>query len=151
MNSILLGFSTDKQDQISRVIRKFTWSKFSHTVLINPDHTSYIESTHKVGVQELPVSEFLKKDHIEFGTIIHPYPKEVWRLVKQEKGKDYDDWYPYGWMFRKNWQDDTKWACCELVPVMAARAGYPIIRCEEVMKVTPQMLYMISSPYKEEL
>ena len=151
MNYILIGFSTDKKDWISKIIRKVTWSKFSHVVLINPDRSSYIESTHGVGVRELPISEFFEKNNIEIGMINHPNPEEVWRLAKQEIGKPYDNMYIYGWLFRRNWQDDAKWACCELIPAMTARTGYPIVRCEEFMKVTPQMLYMISSPYKEEL
>ncbi len=148
MNYILIGFSTDKQDWISKIIRKLTWSKFSHVVLINPDHSSYIESTHSVGVRELPIGEFLKKNNMEIGMIRHPHPEEVWRLARLEIGKPYDSAYIYGWLFHRNWQDDKKWACCELIPALTNRIGYPIIRCEEFIKVTPQILYMISSPYE---
>jgi len=147
-NQILIGFSTDKQDWISGIIRYLTWSKFSHVVLISPDRLSYIESTHGVGVRELPISELLKKGSIEIGTITHPHPDQIWDLAKKEIGKPYDSKYIYGWLFRKNWQDDKKWACCELIPAMAERTGHPIIRCEEFIKVTPETLYMISSPYK---
>lgn len=148
MSNLTLGFSTDKQDYISRLIRFFTWSKFSHVVLINPDGSSYIESTHGVGVRELPISEFLKKGCVKFGTIYHPFPGKVWELVKGEIGKPYDDLYIYGWLCRRNWQDDAKWACCELVPAMAARAGYPIIREDCFTKITPELLYSISTPYQ---
>ena len=148
MSYLLLGFSTDKKDCISKIIRKITWSKFSHVVLVSPDQTSYIESIHGVGVRELPIGEFFKKGSVEIGKISHPHPEEVWRLAKKEIGKPYDSMYIYGWLFRRNWQDDEKWACCELVPAMAKRTGHPIIRCEEFIKVTPQMLYIISSPYK---
>ena len=147
MEHIIIGFATDKQDWISGVIRKMTWSKFSHVVLISPDHASYIESTHGVGVREMPIETFLKKDDNEIGKIHHPCPKEVWELAKKEIGKPYDSKYVYGWLFHRNWQDDDKWACCELIPGITAKTGHPIIRNSEFIKVTPEILYMISTPY----
>lgn len=143
---LLVGFSTDKQDWISAIIRKFTWSKFSHVVLINPDCSSFIESTHGVGVRELPIQEFLDRDSVEIGKINHPYPDRVWELARKEIGKPYDSKYVYGWLCRRNWQDDKEWACCELIPALSAQTGVPIIRCKEFIKVTPQVLYMISCP-----
>ncbi|PKN71197.1 MAG: hypothetical protein CVU54_01890 [Deltaproteobacteria bacterium HGW-Deltaproteobacteria-12] len=145
---IIVGFSTDKQDFISKVIRLLTWSRFSHVVLISPDKKSYIESTHGAGVRELPIEAFLKKDGVEFGTIYHPDPDKVWQLAKQEIGKPYDSLYIYGWLCRRNWQDDASWACCELVPAMAVRAGHPIIREDCFIKITPELLYQTSTPYE---
>lgn len=147
MGELLIGFSTDKKDIISRIIRIMTWSKFSHTVLISPDHKSYIESTHKVGVREQPISEFFKREGVEIGVINHPNPQAVWDLAKAEIGKPYDYVYIYGWLLHRNWQKDDKWACCELIPAMTDRTKSPIIRCSEFDKVTPQLLYMISTPY----
>jgi uncharacterized protein YycO len=148
MSHIIVGFCTDKSDWISTIIRTLTWSKFSHVVLINPDKTSYIESTHGIGVREMPIEEFLKKDNREIGRINHPHPDKVWEMAKQEIGKPYDSKYIYGWLCHRNWQADDKWACCELVPAITAKTGHPVIRCSEFVKVTPEMLYMISSPYK---
>lgn len=148
MSYLLIGFSTDKQDWISGAIRKLTWSRFSHVVLINPDRSSYIESTHGVGVRELPIGELWEKGDVEIGKINHPNPKKVWELAKREIGKPYDSKYVWGWLCHRNWQEDKEWACCELIPALAAKTGHPIIRCEEFCKVTPQLLYMISSRVK---
>jgi uncharacterized protein YycO len=143
---MLLGFSTDRSDWISSVIRKLTWSRFSHTVLISPDRRSFIESTHGVGVRELPIEEFLKKDGIAFGRIHHPNPQAVWDLARAEVGKPYDELYIYGYLFRTNWQDDTRWACSELVPAMAEKAGHPIVRREAISKISPEFLWRITTP-----
>ena len=148
MSKLLIGFSTDKKDWISKIIRLMTWSKFSHVVLISPDGKSYIESTHGIGVRELPIAEFFKKDGVEIGEVEHPFPHAVWKLAKREIGKPYDSKYIYGWLFHRNWQDDNQWACCELVPAMAIRAGHSIIREDCLIKVTPELLYSISKPYK---
>lgn len=141
-----VGFSTNKQDFISRLIRKVTWSRYSHVVLISPDGLSYIESTHGIGVRELPIQNFLTKDNYEIAKIFHPYPGSVWNLARHEVGKPYDEWYIWGYLFRRNWQDDSKWACCELIPSMAERCGHSLIRSSEFFKVSPQTLYMISMP-----
>jgi uncharacterized protein YycO len=149
MGQILIGFSTDKSDWVSKIIRLMTWSRFSHVVLIAPDRTSYIESTHGFGVREMPIDKFFEREGVEIGTIEHPDPEAVWELAKKEIGKPYDTMYIYGWLFRRNWQDDEQWACCELIPVLAAKTGHPIFRCEECIKISPQLLYMISKPYVE--
>lgn len=144
MDYITIGFSTDKKDWISKVIRKITWSRFSHVVLISPNESSVIESKHSTGVREVPIENFLSRDNVELAKIYHPFPDRIWELAKAEVGKPYDDLYIYGWLFHRNWQDDKKWACCELIPAMAARTGFPIVRKSEFIKVTPQLLYMIS-------
>ena len=141
MNSILVGFCTDKSDWISTVIRWLTWWRHSHVVLISPCQLYVIESTHGKGVVGGTLAEFLGRDGVEVRTIPHADPDAVWHKVENEIGKPYDWKYIYGWLFRRNWQDPAAWSCPELIATMAGL--FPL---DFAGHISPRDLYLISYP-----
>ena len=114
---IIVGFSTEKTDLFSSVIRWATRFRFSHVVLVSPDRQNIIEATTTYGVRDLPISEWQRTESLtELRRIPHPDPQGVWDRAMTQRGKPYDMKYSYGWFFnRRNWQDPNALACCELI------------------------------------
>lgn len=111
---IRLVFCTDKQDWISTVIRWITWSRFSHVALLSPDGRQAIEATHGVGVRLVPADDILRRDQVEVRSLAGD-PWLAWQKATAQLGKPYDWRFIYGWLVRRDWQDDSAWACAELI------------------------------------
>ena len=144
MSHIIIAFAKPGS-WIGRLITIATGFKYSHVVLVSPDGEFFIESSgagHKSGVA---VHSIGHKPFAEFRRILHPDPLKVWCLAVEHSGKPYDYGYLWGWIFRRNWQDDAKWVCTELIVDCCAVAGRPIIH-ERKNRVTAETLYMISEP-----
>lgn len=157
MSHILVGFSTKRDDWISRLICWITSWRHSHVVLISADGTRMIESTSfpfpdpltgelRDGVREVPIAYFLRRDMGEVRKIEHPNPTLVWQHAQKmavEKVK-YDHEYIGAWLLRRSGNgDDHKVSCNELIEVAAARAGHALLP-QGMKHTSPRDLYLIS-------
>jgi len=157
MSHILVGFSTKKDDWISRLICWITGWRHSHVVLINADKTRIIESTSfpfqdpltgelRDGVREVPIAYLMRRDVVEIRKIDHPHPTLVWQHAQKmavEKVK-YDHEYIGAWLLRqKSSGDDHKVTCNELVELACKRAGHELYP-SGMIHTSPRDLYLIS-------
>lgn len=149
MGQIILGFSRSDHC-VSHAVRKLSRGRFSHVMLLNPQSRYYIESSglaNPPGVQLHSLPEFFSRADWDFRVINHPDPGLVWEIAVGQVGKPYDWYYMVGWLLNdRNWQDDNKWACHELILWACEKAGHPVIDMQDSHNLSPHHLYLISRP-----
>jgi hypothetical protein len=149
MSGVLLGFSHDSSDWISRLFSWITFGGPSHVVLISPDRKWFIESTalrKPAGVQPpAPIAEFLAKPRAEIRQIDHPDPKAVWNAALTLVGQGYDWGWLFGWLVRsRRWDDPGRWVCAEAITWAMAKTGRGLFSPADTWHITPGDLYMMS-------
>lgn len=150
MSHIVLGFSHSAKP-ISRLVKWFTHGRYSHVMLMEPGGRRYIESSGTAKPSGTRIRDledfFASRPDWEFRIIEHPNPDAVWRIACTQEGKPYDWMYFLGWLFRRNWQDDDKPVCNELITWSCEMSGHPIFPADaEPHWLTPHHLYLISKP-----
>jgi uncharacterized protein YycO len=143
---ITLIFSS-KNSIGSRIIRLFTWSRWSHVALLCPDNT-VIEST-APRVRRVNLADFVANSK-EYAIVqlLELDPNPLIYLVSTQLGKKYDYLGALGIGFHRNWQDDSKWICSELIAWGLDKIGHPVFRSEEINKVTPGDFWKLQAPGK---
>jgi hypothetical protein len=144
---IIVGFSHDKKDFISRAIGWLTHGSYTHTVLFHPSQTQGIEASGMgkfKGVRNISLENFMKKPNAVLRKIPHNDPYKVWDIAVSQLGKKYDWSYFLGWLLRSNIQNPDKWVCQELIVWAADKAGDPILVMDNSHWLTPYHLWLIS-------
>ena len=119
----------------SWIIRLFTFSKYSHVGFINEDTNTVLDSDGNTGVSEYPVGLLYKNySKVYIFPLVIPY-KSYYRALF-EIGKDYDYLGVIGLPFNRDWQEDDKWFCSELVAYVLQ--GFITIKDQH--RVTPNNL-----------
>lgn len=137
---MIVAFARD-DSLVSYLIRLFTWSKWHHCGALTLDKKFVIEATAKNGVVQTPLAEFIARyDEVEFGEI-KCNDRKAEKFLLAQLGKKYDWLAIFGMLFRKNWQDDCRWFCFELV---AAATG--LFDDQKQSKVAANSIYLISKP-----
>ena len=130
---ITLQFSTTRHIT-SRVISGFTWSWASHVDFVLPDGKLLGALANHGGVK---IHDQLETSRIE--RFIVDAPDTVLEFAKTQVGKPYDWAGIFGLTFRRNWEEDDKWFCSELVAWSFKQAGYPLLS-ENSFRITPRDL-----------
>lgn len=157
MTHIIVGFSTKKNDWISRLICWVTRWRHSHVCLISPDREWIVESVgipftdpqtgeERTGVRLVPATYLTKRDMLEIRKIEHPAPDEVWKYaVKMALDKvPYDHEYLGSWLLRRGGIGDArKPACHEVIVITTRLTGHPVIP-DDMLYTSPRDLYLIS-------
>lgn len=157
MSYVLLGFSTKKNDWLSRMICWATRWRHSHVFLISPDRTLIAESTGipfpdpltgewRTGCRVVPIAYAENRDRFEMRKIAHPDPEKVWQhaveLALQKT--EYDEEYFRDWVFRRPKNGNAKKLTCHEYPdVCAALAGQAFLPAD-MKHTTPRDLYLLS-------
>lgn len=126
------------------LIRKWTWSDFSHVAMIVDDYV--IQSTWcGGGVHKVSLEEFYKEySTVEEVQIDLPDEDAAKHWLIQQLGKPYDVSFIFGFFFkRESWEEDDSWVCNELLEGACVVGGRRRIR-GNIAKVSPQISYMIS-------
>lgn len=127
----------------SFVICALTWSKWSHCGVVTPDGT-VIEAAAFHGVREISASEFLAG---KTSTLIReiPVPDDAAAIAfaRTQVGKPYDYLGVAGIGLHRDWQQDDRWFCSELVEAAAAAGGRPRF-INDARRVTPQESWMVA-------
>ena len=157
MSHIRLGFSTKKDDWLSRLICWATSWRHSHVVLVSPDGRMIVESTSfpfpdpqtgewRTGCRMVPVAYLMNRDVVELREVAHPDPLAVWEhAVKMATEKiEYDHEFIRDWIFRRPKNGNSKKVTChELIEVCAERAGHRLYAAA-LRHTSPRDLYLIS-------
>lgn len=143
MSYILVGLSTKKVSLFGFLIRLFGRWKHSHVVLIHSNGKELIEAAGGIGVRVMPISYLMKRDEVEIRRIRHPFPDAVWMHAMTQRGKPYDEKYSWGWLLRRDWQDENQWACTELIEWACRLAGHGIFP-QNIGYITPRDFYLVS-------
>lgn len=95
------------------------------------------------GVRSIPLSEF-EATYSRIERVEYEVPDaaagEAW-LVSQI-GKGYDYLAVFGRLFRRSWQDTSRWHCQELVETYLAQCGRQRFR-DSPAHITPNLGYMV--------
>lgn len=142
MNHVTIAFSRPGS-LIGWLVSWFTGYEYSHVAMVSPDGYWVLESTGTLKPYGVQIRALHNRDFNELRTIPHPDPDAVWNAAITQVGKPYDWGYILGWPMRRNWQDDDKWSCTELIPWAFAQTGHPIIHSDH-HRVGPMTLHMIS-------
>lgn len=142
MGTISLLFSTSGHP-MSAAIRLGTWSDWSHVAIIDGDEV--IEATAPAGVRRFPVVQAI--NHAKRGAVVElpcRDPRAVIAAAESQLGKPYDFTAIVGLGLHRDWQEDDRWFCSELVAWAFEKAGEPLFRAEVLRRVTPQHLWMLA-------
>jgi hypothetical protein len=130
---------------VSKIIRAFNWSPYSHVAWIDDADFSVIEAWHRGGVThvESPNVNHTPGTMVDLFTVTgeQPFQTEIIRkFLKDQVGKKYDFAGVLGFIFRaKRLHRKDKWFCSELVAEAYATAGLPLLRLPS-FKIYPGML-----------
>lgn len=142
MTTIRLLFSTSRHP-LSALIRACTWSTWSHVALVDGDEV--IEATAPAGVRRYPVLAAI--EHAKRAAVVDlpcRDPASVIEAAASQIGKPYDYAAIVGIGLHRDWQQDDRWFCSELVAQAFEQAGQPLFRGEVLRRVTPQHLWMLA-------
>ena len=141
MDHVKLLFCTSQK--IGAVaIRAVTWSKYSHVALLDGDEV--IEATWPA-VRVAPLAEVIAAHsaHVIVDLPCHS-PAEVIKAARSQVGKPYDLTALFGLLMHRDWQEEDRWFCSELVAWAFAQGGSPLFRADALHRVTPQLLWMLA-------
>jgi uncharacterized protein YycO len=125
----------------SLALRTLTWSSWSHCGIITPDNT-VIEARAFEGVVERPLHELLEESSkYVFRTIDVPDDEAVIAFARSQVGKPYDYFGVAGIAFHRQWQDEDRWFCSELLEAAAAAGGRRRF-IVDAWRITQQMSYI---------
>lgn len=124
------------------LIRALTWSQWSHAALL-VDDANVVEATWP-NVRVTPLADVIAK-HTRHIIIDLPCgnPDEAIRAALSQVGRSYDLTALFGILIHRDWQEDDRWFCSELVAWAFDQAGSPLFRHEDVHRITPQHLWML--------
>ena len=131
-------FFVSNEDVGSSLIKWTTNSKFSHCGFVDKATNTVIDSRfNKKGVTEYSISELIMTyKHITFVEIeAISYTSII--LARTQLGKGYDWSALLGIGFKRDWQQDDKWFCSELVGWAINKSGYNFITTP-MWRVTPE-------------
>lgn len=127
-------FARNNYSFISKLIRLYTWSDWSHVGVIDGDYV--IEAIGNKGVERTRINAF-KKRYDE--TCIRYIPGNI-NKARALLGKEFDQKGLWGGLLHLRVQDPDKWFCSELVAHASDAIG-----SEFAHKVSPENLYWLSS------
>jgi uncharacterized protein YycO len=126
----------------SYAIRWMTFSQWSHCAIM--DGGEVIEATWPK-VRSIPFKDFVVK-HPDYEILEFDLPDEKAGIefARAQIDKPYDLNLIKGWLAHRDWQEDGKWDCAELVATSLLAGGKKLFRDGSLSHVTPQNLWMIA-------
>lgn len=149
--TVRIQIVTEKWNPISAVIRYTTRSWASHAEFVFADYTNEVKTlgARSAGGVKVRLS---RRDHytqIEHFVLNTPQSESVLKNAFQwaydQTGKPYDYSAIMGIAADRNWHDESRWFCSELVAVACEKAGFPILSTrpsDASWRVTPRDLLL---------
>jgi uncharacterized protein YycO len=134
---ITLQFSAQAKPG-SWLIRKFSWSDYSHVDFVLPDGT-LLGATGSKGVAIRQPDAYSACDRF-----VVDAPASVLDIAASQIGKPYDWPAILGFVAQHNWQDENAWFCSEFVFWALNQSGVALLRAPK-HRITPRDLLL--SPY----
>lgn len=117
--------------------RSWHWATHVDFVLPNGD----LLSAYTNGVHIRPDDPIRKNSyHVERYTF--DAPESCYDYALSQVGKKYDWWAVLGILIKRDWDNEEKWFCSELIARSCQEAGFPIIRASHMNRVMPAHLLM---------
>lgn len=141
-------FCSNKQPA-ALLIRAVTWSRWSHVAVVVGDQV--IEAVWPC-VRARPLADLLK-DHPVHVVVDLPCRLEsaAQEALRSQVGKPYDLSGVFGLALHRDWQEDDRWWCSELVAWAFDQGGSPLFRPEAMHRITPEHLWMLSPARQPDL
>lgn len=126
------------------IIRLFTFSRWNH-VAIEVGGIVY-ESVAAGGVRCVPIESFPRLwARNESVNVRVESPDALLTFLNSQLGKPYDWNAIFAFPFRKNWHDEKKWFCSELVTEALIAGGSNAIPGLNSYRITPRDLWVALS------
>lgn len=143
MNTVRVLFSR-RHAPSAVLLRAFAWSAWSHVSLDSGEGT-VIEAVGFEGVREIPIAQACAAaSRFEWVRLPCADPAAAVAAARGQLGK------PYDWLgiaaigLRRDWREESKWFCSELVAWAIEQGGTPLFRDVRVGRVTQEHLYMLA-------
>jgi len=133
-----LIFSKGK-NPFSYLIGWITWSDWSHVELVCGE-VVYGSNADLGGVSTLLLEDRIAQSKRHAFATTPADPDLVRAAITSQMGKPYDWTDIVGVLMHRDWQDDKKWTCSELIAWAHEQAGTHLIHGKP-NRVTPQMLF----------
>ena len=133
---ITLQFSTTRHIS-SKAIQFFTWSWASHVDFVLPDGKLFgaLATQDGGGVRLHDAENYTRIERFQVDA-----PESIIDIAMTQEGKPYDWAGIFGLVLReRNWEDDDKWFCSELVAWSFKQGGFPLLN-ETSNRITPRDL-----------
>ena len=133
---ITLQFSTTKHIS-SKAIQFFTWSWASHVDFVLPNGKLFgaLATQDGGGVRLHDAENYTRIERFQVDA-----PESIIDIAMTQAGKPYDWAGIFGLVLReRNWEDDDKWFCSELVAWSFKQGGFPLLN-ETTSRITPRDL-----------
>jgi hypothetical protein len=133
---ITLQFSTTKHIS-SKAIQFFTWSWASHVDFVLPNGKLFgaLATQDGGGVRLHDAENYTRIERFQVDA-----PESIIDIAMTQEGKPYDWAGIFGLVLReRNWEDDDKWFCSELVAWSFKQGGFPLLN-ETTSRITPRDL-----------
>ena len=133
---ITLQFSTTRHIS-SKAIQFFTWSWASHVDFVLPNGKLFgaLATQDGGGVRLHDAENYSRIERFQVDA-----PESIIDIAMTQAGKPYDWAGIFGLVLReRNWEDDDKWFCSELVAWSFKQGGFPLLN-ETTSRITPRDL-----------
>lgn len=133
---ITLQFSTTRHIS-SKAIQFFTWSWASHVDFVLPNGKLFgaLATQDGGGVRLHDAENYTRIERFQVDA-----PESIIDIAMTQAGKPYDWAGIFGLVLReRNWEDDDKWFCSELVAWSFKQGGFPLLN-ETTSRITPRDL-----------
>lgn len=136
---------TTSSSLISKGIRLFTWSKFSHVEIVVPGK-GYLGAHYGTGVKLRPFDYDIGpngKTQRAFVACTPEQAQKVFEFAEKQINKPYDVSGCLGILFHRDWHNRTdSFFCSELVAAAFESAGFPLVNpIEKLDRVTPRDIF----------
>ena len=133
---------TEKWNPISAAIRFSTRSWASHAEFIDTDHQITVGARSIGGVKVRPCA---KDRYSRVEQFTAPGILQAYEWARTQIGKPYDFSAIAGIAVDRNWRDETKWFCSELIVASFEYVGFPLLSTRPsaaVWRYTPRDLLL---------
>lgn len=121
---IRLQIVTERWNPVSAAIRYSTRSWASHAEFVDTDRGVTFGARARGGVKERPCERdhYSKAEQFTAANITHAY-----EWARTQAGKPYDFSAITGMAAGRDWHDDARWFCSELIHVAFEKVGNPLL------------------------
>lgn len=132
-----------KPSLVSWLIRIFTWSRFSHTAIVEDDVYIIDSTMTHGGVQRRRLAEIIE----EYPTLVIvdvavEDETKALEFARSQLGKPYDWTAIVGFIMRRDWADESDWFCSELAEASITAGGRVRFR-ESLSRITPEISWAV--------
>lgn len=131
----------DGTGPVSQFIKFWTWGDWSHVDIKTTRGWLGARANGGVAIRPWNYTSYIKQ---EIRTISLPDPQEqqIMDWFRTQINKPYDFLAIAGMPLRKDWRDDKRWFCSELVMAGFEQAGINLLNTDKLNRITPRDLYL---------